>query len=131
MHLAWAREILSVELNADAAQDADANVRLNGLSNVTVYAEDAGRFMQEMAAQKESADVLFMDPPRSGSTEEFLEAALVMRPSKIVYISCNPETLGRDLKVLTDGGYRMKKAVPVDMFPFVEDVETVCLLCRR
>lgn len=126
-----AREILSVELNADAAQDADANVRLNGLSNVTVYAEDAGRFMQEMAAQKESADVLFMDPPRSGSTEEFLEAALVMRPSKIVYISCNPETLGRDLKVLTDGGYRMKKAVPVDMFPFVEDVETVCLLCRR
>lgn len=126
-----AREILSVELNADAAQDADANVRLNGLSNVTVYAEDAGRFMQEMAAQKESADVLFMDPPRSGSTEEFLEAALVMRPSKIVYISCNPETLGRDLKVLTDGGYRMKKAVPVDMFPFVEDVETVCLLCRQ
>ncbi len=126
-----AKEVLSVELNADAAQDADANVRLNGLSNVTVYAEDAGRFMQEMAAQKESADVLLMDPPRSGSTEEFLEAALVMRPSKIVYISCNPETLGRDLKVLTEGGYRMKKAVPVDMFPFVEDVETVCLLCRQ
>lgn len=125
-----AKEVLSVELNADAAQDADANVRLNGLANVTVYAEDAGRFMQEMAAQKESADVLFMDPPRSGSTEEFLEAALVMRPSKIVYISCNPKTLGRDLKVLTEGGYRMKKAVPVDMFPFVEDVETVCLLCR-
>ena len=123
-----AKEVLSVELNSDAAQDADANVRLNGLSNVTVYAEDAGRFMQEMAEQKTPLDVLFMDPPRSGSTEEFLEAAIMLQPGKIVYISCNPETLGRDLKILTEGGYRMKKAVPVDMFPFVEDVETIVLL---
>ena len=126
-----AKEVLSVELNPDAAQDADANVRLNELSNVTVYAEDAGRFMQEMAEQKAPLDVLFMDPPRSGSTEEFLEAALTLQPGKIVYISCNPETLGRDLEILTKGSYRMKKAVPVDMFPFVEDVETVCLLSNR
>lgn len=126
-----AGEVLSVELNADAAQDADANVRLNGLKNVTVYAEDAGRFMQEMAEQNASADVLFMDPPRSGSTEEFLQAAITMGPAKIVYISCNPETLGRDLETLTRGGYQMKKAVPVDMFPFVEDVETVCLLVKN
>ena len=126
-----AGEVLSVELNADAAQDADANVRLNGLKNVTVYAEDAGRFMQEMAEQNASADVLFMDPPRSGSTEEFLQAAVTMGPAKIVYISCNPETLGRDLETLTRGGYQMKKAVPVDMFPFVEDVETVCLLVKN
>lgn len=125
-----AKEVLSVELNQDAAQDADANVRLNELSNVTVYAEDAGRFMQEMAEQKAPLDVLFMDPPRSGSTEEFLEAALTLWPGKIVYISCNPETLGRDLEILTKGGYRMKKAVPVDMFPFVEDVETIVLLER-
>lgn len=125
-----AKEVLSVELNPDAAQDADANVRLNELSNVTVYAEDAGRFMQEMAEQKAPLDVLFMDPPRSGSTEEFLEAALTLWPGKIVYISCNPETLGRDLEILTKGGYRMKKAVPVDMFPFVEDVETIVLLER-
>lgn len=125
-----AKEVLSVELNPDAAQDADANVRLNELSNVTVYAEDAGRFMQEMAEQKAPLDVLFMDPPRSGSTEEFLEAALTLWPGKIVYISCNPETLGRDLEILTKGGYRMKKAVPVDIFPFVEDVETIVLLER-
>lgn len=125
-----AKEVLSVELNPDAAQDADANVRLNELSNVTVYAEDAGRFMQEMAEQKAPLDVLFMDPPRSGSTEEFLEAALTLWPGKIVYISCNPETLVRDLEILTKGGYRMKKAVPVDMFPFVEDVETIVLLER-
>ena len=125
-----AKEVLSVELNPDAAQDADANVRLNELSNVTVYAEDAGRFMQEMAEQKAPLDVLFMDPPRSGSTEEFLEAALTLWPGKIVYISCNPETLGRDLEILTKGGYRMKKAVPVDMFPFVEDVEIIVLLER-
>ena len=125
-----AKEVLSVELNPDAAQAADANVRLNELSNVTVYAEDAGRFMQEMAEQKTSLDVLFMDPPRSGSTEEFLKAAIMLQPGKIVYISCNPETLGRDLEILTEGGYRMRKAVPVDMFPFVEDVETIVLLER-
>ena len=86
--------------------------------------------MQEMAEQKAPLDVLFMDPPRSGSTEEFLEAALTLQPGKIVYISCNPETLGRDLEILTKGSYRMKKAVPVDMFPFVEDVETIVLLER-
>lgn len=119
-----------MELNGDAAQDAENNVRRNGLTNVTVYHEDAGKFMQEMAAQGERADVLFMDPPRSGSTEEFLEAALQMGPEKIVYISCNPETLGRDLEILTKGGYRMKRAVPVDMFPFTREVETVTLLHR-
>ncbi len=125
-----AKEVLSVELNGDAAQDAENNVRCNGLTNVTVYHEDAGKFMQEMAAQGERADVLFMDPPRSGSTEEFLQAALQMGPEKIVYISCNPETLGRDLEILTKGGYRMKRAVPVDMFPFTREVETVVLLSK-
>ena len=126
-----AREVLSVELNADAARDAETNVRRNNLSSVTVYHEDAGKFMQELAAQGESADVLLMDPPRSGSTEEFLQAALVMGPKRIVYVSCNPETLGRDLKILTEGGYQMKKAVPVDMFPFTPEVETVALLHRK
>ena len=126
-----AKEVLSVELNEDAASDAEENVQRNGLKNVRVYHEDAGQFMQEMAAQNESADVLLMDPPRSGATEDFLQAALVMQPKRIVYISCNPETLGRDLKVLTEGGYQMKKAIPVDMFPFTPEIETVCLLVRR
>lgn len=126
-----AGEVLSVELNEEAARDAEENVRRNGLKNVRVYHEDAGQFMEEMTARGERAEVLLMDPPRSGASETFLQSALRMRPERIVYVSCNPETLGRDLKILTEGGYRMKKAVPVDMFPFTPEIETVCLLVRR
>jgi 23S rRNA (uracil1939-C5)-methyltransferase len=120
--------VLSVELNAEAVKDAKINAKLNGADNVEVYKNDAGRFMEDMAAKKEKLDILFMDPPRSGASEEFLRAALQLSPAKIVYVSCEPTTLARDLAVLTEGGYEMKKAVPVDMFPYTEGVETVCLL---
>ena len=86
--------------------------------------------MKDMAAKNEKLDVLFMDPPRSGASEEFLNAALELKPSKIVYVSCEPTTLARDLAILTEGGYEMKKAVPVDMFPYTEGVETVVLMSR-
>ena len=125
------REVLSVELNPEAVKDAKNNVRLNGAENVEVYVNDAGRFMRDLAAKKEKLDVLFMDPPRSGASEEFLASALELRPSKIVYISCEPTTLARDLRSLTEGGYEMKKAVPVDMFPYTEGVETVVLLSHN
>ena len=125
------KEVLSVELNAEAVKDAKINAKLNGADNVEVYKNDAGRFMEDMAAKKEKLDILFMDPPRSGASEEFLSAALQLSPAKIVYVSCEPTTLARDLAVLTEGGYEMKKAVPVDMFPYTEGVETVCLLTHN
>ena len=107
---------------------AKINAKLNGADNVEVYKNDAGRFMEDMAAKKEKLDILFMDPPRSGASEEFLRAALQLGPAKIVYVSCESTTLARDLRLLTEGGYEMKKSVPVDMFPYTEGVETVCLL---
>ena len=122
------KEVLSVELNAEAVKDAKINAKLNGADNVEVYKNDAGRFMEDMAAKKEKLDILFMDPPRSGASEEFLRAALQLGPAKIVYVSCEPTTLARDLAILTEDGYEMKKAVPVDMFPYTEGVETVVLL---
>ena len=125
------REVLSVELNPDAVKDAIENAKLNDVKNVEVYRNDAGRFMRDMAAKKEKLDILFMDPPRSGASEEFLMSALELGPARIVYVSCEPTTLARDLAVLTEGGYEMKKAVPVDMFPYTEGVETVVLLSRR
>ena len=125
------REVLSVELNPEAVADAKVNAKLNSVQNVEVYKNDAGRFMRDMAAKKEKLDVLFMDPPRSGASEEFLGAALELSPAKIVYVSCEPTTLARDLTVLTEGGYVMKKAVPVDMFPYTEGVETVVLLTHN
>lgn len=123
-----AAEVISVELNGDAVEDAKENVCLNGLSNVQVYADDAGRFMTEMAQKKQKVDVLFMDPPRAGASFDFLQSALILGPKKIVYVSCNPETLADNLSYLADGGYTMTKAVPVDMFPYTENIETVALL---
>ena len=76
-------------------------------------------------------DVLFMDPPRAGSDEKFMASAVKMGPEKIVYISCNPETLARDLKYLTKKGYQVKKIQPVEMFAFTEHVETVVLLSQQ
>lgn len=126
-----AKEVISVELNPDAVKDAIVNAKRNGIKNVRFYQNDAGIFMRQMADEGESADVVFMDPPRSGSDEKFLSSVVTLNPKKIVYISCNPVTLARDLKYLTRHGYRAETAVPFDMFPSTEHVETVCLLSRK
>lgn len=126
-----AEEVIGVELNPDAVKNAVMNAGLNGLQNVRFYNDDSGSFMEDLARKNETADVVFMDPPRSGASDEFLQSLLVLSPKKIVYVSCNPVTLGENLAVLVDAGYRMKKAVPVDMFPFTEGIETVCLLSQR
>ena len=126
-----AGEVISVELNGDAVRDAVFNAKQNKVKNIRFYKEDAGDFMVKMASHKEKADVVFMDPPRSGSDKKFLDSLLRLRPKKVVYISCNPETLARDLKHLTGNGYRIKEIQPVDMFPSTGHVEAVCLLSRR
>lgn len=125
-----AEEVIGVELNPDAVKNAVMNAGLNGLQNVRFYNDDSGSFMEDLARKNETADVVFMDPPRSGASDEFLQSLLVLSPKKIVYVSCNPVTLGENLAVLVDAGYRMKKAVPVDMFPFTEGIETVVMLSR-
>jgi 23S rRNA (uracil1939-C5)-methyltransferase len=84
--------------------------------------------MHKAAAEGEKFDVVFMDPPRSGSTKKFIEALAVTNPKTVVYISCNPETLARDLEMLVKKGYKVKKICPVDMFPHTNHIETVCLL---
>ena len=126
-----AKQVIGVELNADAVRDARNNAKINQVRNIQFYQNDAGRFLLEMEAQGAKVDVVVMDPPRSGSSEEFLAAVARMAPEKVVYISCNPETLGRDLRYLTGKGYRAEKAVAVDMFPFTGHVEVVCVLRRK
>ena len=107
------------------------SAKKNGITNAQFFCNDAGRFMSHMAARSESADVVFMDPPRSGSTEEFIDAVALMQPKRVVYISCGPDTLARDLKVFAKHGYRAKEAWPVDLFGWTGHVETVCLLSRK
>lgn len=123
-----AGKVIGVELNRDAVKDAIAGARKNQVSNIRFYQADAGDFMVKMADAGEKVDVVFMDPPRSGSSERFLSALIKLDPKNVVYVSCNPETLARDLKFLCGKGYRMKKAVAVDMFPFTDDTECVILL---
>lgn len=126
-----AKEVIGVELNSDAVKDARINAKRNEVKNITFYNNDAGRFITELAEQGKSADVVFLDPPRSGSDETFLSTVLRLAPEKIVYISCGPESLARDLEFLTKGKkYRVKKMGAVDMFPHTGHVETVCCLQR-
>ena len=124
-----AGKVIGVELNKDAVRDARINAKRNGTKNIQFYQNDAGKFLVGMAnSGGERIDVLLMDPPRSGSSEEFLNSVAVMKPQRVVYVSCNPETLVRDLKRLQKSGYRVKRAVGVDMFPFTDATEAVCLL---
>lgn len=123
--------LIGVELNGDAVRDAQQNARLNGVRNARFICDDAGRFMTRMAQEGSVPDVVCMDPPRSGSDEKFLRALLTLKPPRIVYVSCNPETLARDLRTLIKGGYRAEQAVPVDMFPATEHCECVVGLVRE
>ena len=126
-----AKEVIGVELNPDAVRDAIKNAKRNQMKNIRFYQDDAGRFMEKMAAKGEKADVVFMDPPRSGSTEQFMKSAVTLAPQKIVYISCDPQTQARDLKYLTKHGYKALGAYPYDMFPFTKHAENIVLLVKQ
>ena len=125
-----AKEVIGVELNRDAVKDAVINAKRNNIKNEQFYNADAGKFMVELAEQNEKVDVVFMDPPRAGSDEAFLSSVVKLAPKKVVYVSCNPETLARDLLYLTKHGYRAQECQPVDMFPWTKHVETVVLLSK-
>lgn len=125
-----AKKVLGVELNKTAVSDAKRNAELNGITNAEFHAADAGLFMENAAQNGQRPDVVFMDPPRAGSSIKFLKSLLKTAPEKIVYISCNPETMARDLAFLTED-YAVDKLCPVDMFPHTEHIECVCLLKRK
>ena len=126
-----AKKVIGVELNRDAVKDAIVNAKRNGVKNAQFYQKDAGEFMVQLAESGDKVDVVFMDPPRSGSSEQFLASLVKLAPEKVVYVSCNPETMVRDLKYLTARGYLVKKAVGVDMFPNTVEIEAVALLERK
>lgn len=125
-----AAQVIGVELNPDAVRDAEKNALRNGAKNASFYQGDAGDFMRRMAQRNEQLDVVMMDPPRAGSDERFLRSLCRLSPRRVVYVSCMPETLARDLRFLTAHGYRAVCATPVDMFPHTEHVETVVSLIK-
>ena len=125
-----AKQVVGVELNRDAVRDAIGNARHNDVKNARFFAADATQWITEAAAAGQRADVIFMDPPREGSTPQFIESVARMAPKRVVYVSCNPETMARDLALLTAKGYRAEGFTPVDLFPQTAHCETVVLLSK-
>lgn len=124
----YAESVVGVELNRNAVKDAVSNARGNKLSNIRFVNADATQYMEEAAKAGEHIDVLCMDPPRTGSTPQFIDAAASLKIPRIVYVSCDQETLARDLRLFEGRGYTIGKITPVDMFPRTRHIETVVLI---
>ncbi len=129
---AGAGHVIGIESNEEAVRDARENARINGIGNAEFIASDASKWMKEAQKKGTRCSVLFLDPPRSGATEEFLASAGRMEPERIIYVSCNPETLGRDLRYIYRFlPYRAAAIQPVDLFPGSSHIETVVMLERK
>ena len=125
-----AGEVIGVEVVPEAVEAADKNAKLNNITNATFYCGKAEEVVPELYKKGLKADVVVVDPPRKGCDEKLLDTMVKMQPKKIVYVSCNPSTLARDLKYLAANDYEIKEVQPVDLFPWTEHVETVVLITR-
>jgi 23S rRNA (uracil1939-C5)-methyltransferase len=124
------KKVIAVEIVKEAVMDARRNAKANGVNNISFYCDDASSFMVNVANKKEHVDVLFMDPPRKGSDQRCLDAVCKLAPNRIVYVSCDPSTLARDVAYLGKK-YQLESLQPVDMFPHTQHVENVCALVRK
>jgi 23S rRNA (uracil1939-C5)-methyltransferase len=128
------RSLLGIEYTERAVKDAAVNAELNGVSDISNFlAGDAEKVLGKIAeeVEKSKPDVMVVDPPRKGLTENLIKSVAFCKPSRVVYVSCNPATLARDLKVFAAEGYRTEKVCAVDMFPGSGHCETVVLLSRQ
>lgn len=125
-----AKKVIGVEIVPDAIADAKKNAKLNGIENAEFLVGEAEKVIPQLYDEGIRADVVVVDPPRKGCEEVLLRTLVDMQPQRIVYVSCNPSTLARDLKFLCENGFEVKEVQPVDMFPWTGHVETVVLLSR-
>lgn len=125
-----AKKVIGVEIVPAAVRDAAENAARNGFDNAFFYAGDAFEITEKLLRSGEKADVAVVDPPRKGCSPQLLDTLLHMHPEKILYISCNPATLARDAKFLTENGYACGTVYPYDLFPQTNHVECVVRLCR-
>ena len=126
-----AEKIIGVEIIEQAVRDACFNARLNGITNAEFICNDAAGAAAELAKKGVKPDVVMVDPPRKGCSAELISTiAEDFKPEKVVYVSCDPATLARDIKIFGEKGYELKEYTPVDMFPRTSHVETVVLLSK-
>lgn len=124
------RELIGVELVEDAVRDAEINAETNGIKNARFICADAPTAAEQLREEGIAPDVVILDPPRKGCGEELVRTIGKMNPSRVVYVSCDPATLARDLKYFAENGYKTEKITPCDMFPRTAHVETVARLTR-
>jgi 23S rRNA (uracil1939-C5)-methyltransferase len=126
-----AKKVYGVEIVPEAIEDAKANAALNDINNAQFFAGKAEEIIPQKYKEGIKADVIVVDPPRKGCDKELLDTIIDMQPDRVVYVSCDPATLARDLKILGEGGYEVKEAQPVDMFPETVHVETIVRIQRK
>jgi 23S rRNA (uracil1939-C5)-methyltransferase len=126
-----AKKVFGVEVVPEAIEDAKRNAALNEIKNAEFAAGEAEVVIPKWYKEGNTADVLVVDPPRKGCDEALLQTIIEMKPKKVVYVSCNPGTLARDLRILEDGGYKTVEVQPVDMFPMTTHVECCAWLERK
>ncbi|KHD85452.1 23S rRNA (uracil(1939)-C(5))-methyltransferase RlmD [Heyndrickxia ginsengihumi] len=126
-----AKQVYGVEIVPEAIEDAKRNAELNGITNVEFAVGEAETIIPQWYSQGINADVLVVDPPRKGCDETLLKTIIEMKPRQVVYVSCNPATLARDLRILEDGGYQTVEVQPVDMFPQTMHCEAVAKIMLK
>ena len=126
-----AGQVIGVEVVPQAIEDAQDNARRNGIENARFFCADAGKAALQLAAEGIRPDVITVDPPRKGISQDVIDAIAAMNPDRVVYVSCDPATLARDVKLLEEKGYRYQRGEAVDLFPRTKHVETVCLLSKE
>ncbi|MHA6533745.1 23S rRNA (uracil(1939)-C(5))-methyltransferase RlmD [Paenibacillus sp. BAC0078] len=126
-----AAKVYGVEIVPEAIEDARGNARLNNMNNVVFEVGASEDVIPNWKEQGVTPDVIVVDPPRKGCDPRLLDTILAMQPERVVYVSCNPSTLARDLRVLEDGGYKTVEVTPVDMFPHTTHIESVILMVRN
>ena len=124
------KELIGVELNKRAVNDAIKNMKINDIENASFICDDAGHYMSELAKMGTQIDAVIMDPPRSGADIKFLRSLVSLKPKKIIYVSCGPESLKANLSYFKKHSYKINSIQPVEMFPFTQHVETVVLMSR-
>ena len=126
-----AKEVYGIEIVADAIRDAKINAEANDIHNIHFMNADASDGANQLIASNIKIDAMIVDPPRKGCSKDTLDAIFKIAPERLVYVSCDPATLARDVKIITENGYQLEKVQPCDMFPQTVHVETVVLLSHK
>ena len=126
-----AKKVIGVEIVPQAVEDAKENAMRNGIENAEFFCGDAGKAALELEAKGICPDVIVVDPPRKGLNGDAIEAMAKMSPRRIVYVSCDPATLARDVKLLKEKGYSVASAQAADLFPRCAHVESIVTMIRE